>query len=151
MTSRNLIFVGLCFLAGACSAPEGPPLTVSNVVVLEALPGTEMSVGYLTLENNSNQSIAIDRMTSPQFTRVEMHQTLIEDDVARMAPLTSLVIEPRSSVQFETGGKHLMMSGPQNQVQAGLPVTIEIHFDSNGLLIVATTVSTRNDYSDPSR
>ncbi len=110
-----------------------------------------MSVGYLTLENNSDKSISIDRITSPQFASVEMHETVIEDDVARMASLTSLVVEPRSSVQFETGGKHLMMSGPLNQIVADLPVTIEIHYDANGLLIVATTVSSRNDFLDSSR
>ena len=151
MTSRFLFALCLCVVAAACSAPEGPPLTISKVVVLEALPGTQMSVGYLTLENNSDKSISIDRVTSPQFASVEMHETVIEDDVARMASLTSLVVEPRSSVQFETGGKHLMMSGPLNEIEAGLPVTIEIHYDANGLLIVATTVSSRNDFLDSSR
>ena len=110
-----------------------------------------MSVGYMTLDNNSDQPIVIGNVTSPQFTSVEMHETVIEDDVARMASLTSLVIEPRSSVQFEAGGKHLMMSGPLNQTEAGLPVTIEIHYESNGLLIVSTTVSSRSDFLDGSR
>ena len=151
MTPRILISIGMCVLAGACSAPEGPPLTISDVVVLEALPGTEMSVGYMTLENNSDHPIAIDGMTSPQFARVEMHETVVENDVARMASLMSLVIEPRSRIQFETGGKHLMMSGPLNQLDAGQPVTIEIHYDSNGLLIVATTVSSRNEIPDSTR
>lgn len=141
----------MCVLAVACSAPEGPALTISNVVLLEALPGTQMSVGYMTLENNSNQPIAIDRITSPQFASVEMHETLIEDDVARMASLTSLVIDPGSSLQFERGGKHLMMSGPLHRTDAGLPVTIEIHYDSNGLLIVSTSISSRNDLLDNSR
>jgi copper(I)-binding protein len=141
----------LCVLAAACSAPEGPPLTISKVVVLEALPGTKMSVAYLTLDNNSDQPIVIDSVTSPQFASVDMHETVIENDVARMASLTSLVIESLSSVRFETGGKHLMMSGPLNQVEAGLPVTIEIHYDSSGLLIVATTVSSRNNFPDSSR
>ena len=151
MISRILFALSLCVLGVACNTPEGPPLTISKVVVLEALPGTKMSVGYLTLDNNSDQPISIDRVTSPQFASVEMHETVIEDDVARMASLTSLVIEPRTSVLFETGGKHLMMSGPLNQVAAGLPVTIEIHYDANGLLIVATTVSSRKIFPDSSR
>jgi copper(I)-binding protein len=151
VTSRFLFALCLCVLAAACSAPEGPPLTISKVVVLEALPGTKMSVAYLTLDNNSDQPIVIDSVTSPQFASVDMHETVIENDVARMASLTSLVIESLSSVRFETGGKHLMMSGPLNQVEAGLPVTIEIHYDSSGLLIVATTVSSRNNFPDSSR
>jgi len=138
-------------LAVACSAPEGPPLTISNALVLEAPPGTQMSVGYMTLDNNSDQPIVIDRVTSPQFARIEMHETVIENDVARMASFPSLVIDPHSSVVFETGGKHLMMSGPVNQTEAGLPVTIEIHYDANGLLIIATTVRSREHVLDDSR
>lgn len=141
----------MCFFAVACSAPEGPPLTISKVVVLEALPGKQMSVGYMTFDNNSGQPIAIDSVTSPQFARVEMHETVIENDVARMESITSLVIDPRSRVVFEAGGKHLMMSGPLTQAKAGMPVTIEIHYDFNGLLIVSTTVSSRNDFLDSSR
>ena len=151
MTPRFLFAFGMCVLTAACSAPEEPPLTISKVVVLEALPGTKMSVGYMAFDNNSDQPIVIDSVTSPHFARVEMHETVIEDDVARMTSITSLVIDPYSSLMFEAGGKHLMMSGPPNQTEAGLPVTIEIHYDSNGLLIVSTTVSSRSDFLDSSR
>lgn len=151
MTSRFQFAFCVCVLAVSCSAPEGPPLTISGVVVLEALPGTQMSVGYLTLDNNSDQPIAIDKVTSPQFARVDMHETVVENDVARMASMTTLVIDPHSSVVFAAGGKHLMMSGSLNLAEAGMPVTIEFHYDSNGLLIVATTVSARDDLLDSSR
>ena len=151
MTSRFLIAFGMCVVAVACSAPEEPPLTISKVVVLEALPGTQMSVGYMTLENNSDQPVAIDKVTSPQFAHVEMHETVIENGIARMSSMTALVVDPHSSIVFEAGGKHLMMSGPVNQAEAGLPVTLEIRYDTNGLLMVATTVKSRNDFLDNSR
>lgn len=148
MTSKLFATSVMCVLAIACSPPAGPPLTISNVVVLEPLPGMNMTAGYLTLANDSDQPIAIDKVTSPQFARVEMHETVIQDDVARMVALAPLIIEQHSSVQFEPGGKHLMMSVSSQEIVAGMPVTVEFHYDTNGLLIVATTVSSRDELLD---
>lgn len=138
----------LCVLVIACSPPAGPPLEISNMVIPEPLPGTSVTAAYLTLANNSNQSITVEKVTSPQFARVTMHETVIQDDVARMVSLAPMIVPRRSSVQFEAGGKHLMMSDPSQEVVAGLPVIIEFHYDNNGLLIVTTAVSSRNDLSD---
>ncbi len=148
MTSKLFATFVMCVLAVACSPPAGPPLTISNVVVFEPLPGTNMTAGYLTLANNSNQPIAIDKVTSPQFARVEMHETVIQDDVARMVALAPLIIERHSSVQFEPGGKHLMMFDSTKEIMRGMPVTVEFHYDTSGLLIVATTVSSRDELLD---
>jgi copper(I)-binding protein len=132
----------------ACSPPEGAPLAISNVVVLQPLPGTRMTAGYLTVENNSNQPIAIEKVTSPQFARVEIHETVIQDNVTRMVSLSPLIVERHSNIVFEPGGKHLMMSDPPLEIVPGLPVTVEIHYDTSGLLIVATTVSSRDVFPD---
>jgi copper(I)-binding protein len=135
----------MCALAIACSSRDAAPLSVANVVVPEPLPGTRITAGYLTIENNSDQSIVIERVTSPQFARVEMHQTILEDDVARMVPLAPLIVDRRSSVRFVPGGKHLMLSDWPQDIVTGLQITIEFHYDGGGLLIVATTVSPRDE------
>ena len=145
MTPRFFGTLVPCLLVIACSPPAGPPLTISNLVVFEALPGSNMTAAYLTLTNNSDQSITIDNVTSPQFARVQMHETVIQDDVARMLALAPLIVERHTSMHFEPGGKHLMMSAATKETVAGMPVTVEFHYDNNGLLIVATTVSSRDN------
>ncbi len=145
---KRAIALIMCMLAVACSPPEGASLIISNVVVLEPLPGTSMTAGYLTVENNSYQPIAIEKVTSPQFARVEMHETVIRDDVTRMVSLLPLIVERHSNIVFEAGGKHLMMSDPSQKILPGLPVSVEFHYDTGGLLIVATTVSSRDVVPD---
>ncbi len=107
-----------------------------------------MTAGYLTVENNSNQPIAIEKVTSPQFARVEIHETVIQDNVTRMVSLSPLIVERHSNIVFEPGGKHLMMSDPPQEIVPGLPVAVEFHYDTSGLLIVATTVSSRDVFPD---
>jgi copper(I)-binding protein len=74
-----------------------------------------------------------------------MHETVIQDDVARMLALAPLIVERHASMHFEPGGKHLMMSAATKETVAGMPVTVEFHYDNNGLLIVATTISLRDN------
>ena len=132
-----------CALVSACSPGSGAPVSVSDVVVPEPLSGTRMTAAYLTIDNNSDQPISIDRVTSPQFGRIEMHQTILEDGVARMVALAPLIVDPDSSVRFAIGGKHLMMSDWLQEIVPGQQITLEFHYDGGGLLIVNTTVSER--------
>jgi hypothetical protein len=131
-----------------CSQPAGPPLTVSNIVILEPLPGSAVAAGYLELENHTRQPLTIARVTSPDFATVDMHETVIQDDIARMISIAPLVIEPQSAIIFEPGGRHLMLSGSSKTIVAGVPVSIEFHDDGNGLVTVATTVRSRDDLQD---
>ena len=148
MTNTRSATLALCLLAGACSAPEGPPLSISSVLVLAPLPGTYVTAGYVTLHNNSSRPITIKGVTSPQFAQVEMHETVIRDDVARMTSIEPLIVDAQSSVLFEPGGKHMMMSRWPTDIVPGMPVTLEFHYDTSGLLIVATTVRTRDDLAE---
>ena len=99
-------------LMAACAPEPGPPLVVSDLEIMAPLPGRSMSAGYLLLENRSDAPINITRIESAGFGRVEMHETVIEDDVARMRRMTSLEVPARDAVRLERGGKHLMLMQP---------------------------------------
>ena len=104
---RFLLVISLALVA-ACGS-DAPPLVASDVVVKPPMPGMQMAAGYLTLRNNSTEEIVIDRVTSPQFGKVEMHETVIEDGIAKMSALAEIVVPAGSAVEFQPGGKHLML------------------------------------------
>lgn len=147
ITKLSILLAAGLWLTG-CEQPAGPPLTISNLVILEPLPGSGMAVGYLTIENHSDQPIAIVKVSSPAFARVEMHETVIENEVARMFSLAPLVIESKTAIVFEAGAKHLMMWRATEEIVPGVPVSIEFHDNANGLVTVATTVRSRNDFQE---
>ena len=118
----------------ACSQAQAP-LTASDVVVTRSVPGMPMSAGYFKLTNNSGQAISISHVTSPQFASVQMHETIIKDEVVRMAPLETLILQPGETVSFEPGGKHLMLMRPANDIDS---VTLEFFAGESLLLSVNT-------------
>ena len=121
-------------LVAGCSDNDGPPIVATNVVVTAPGAGIPMAAGYLRIGNRSGSDIRITRVSSPEYGSVEMHETVIEDGVARMRAIPVLEIADGETVVFERGGKHLMLMQP-----AGEPRTITLNFYSGDVLLLSVS------------
>ena len=129
----GLLLALLAASLAACTS-ERVPLVATDVAVNKPLPGTQMSAGYLTLTNNTEDAITITAVSSPEFGSVEMHETVLEDGVSRMRRLAGVEILPGASVIFEPGGKHLMLMRPGGDVGSA---TLEFHSGDSVLLTLS--------------
>ena len=129
-------FVGFAFIfaLAACGDPTGPPVVASNIVVTAPAPGMHMAAGYLDISNRSGAAIRITDVTSPEYESVEMHDTTIEDGVARMRASPVLEIAGGETVTFKRGGKHLMLMRP-----VGTPESVTLNFHSDDLLLLSVS------------
>ena len=118
--------LSVALLLAACSVPQ-LPLVAANVEITEPLPGRPMSAGFLVLHNNTDEAIRITGASSPQFGSVEIHETTIEDGIARMRRLDALHIPAQGSVTLERGGKHLMLMRARD-----LGDSVTLHLLSDG-------------------
>jgi len=134
--TRRFLILALVALLAACSV-EKVPLVASDVSIRKPMPGMNMSAGYLTLTNNTSQSIIITHVTSPQFGSVEMHESVLEDGVSRMYALGNLTILPGHTVRFEPGGKHLMLMRPSIGADE---VMLEFHAGKAVVLTINTSM-----------
>lgn len=132
---RLTLAVLLALFVTACIEAK-TPLTAENVIVTRPVPGMAMSAGYFELTNNSGQAISISHVTSPEFASVEMHETVIKDEVARMIPLGPLTLQAGETVRFERGGKHLMLMRAAGGIDS---VTLNF-YDGESLLLSVNTV-----------
>ena len=123
---------------------SGPAMSVSGVQVIAPAPGRKTSVAYFTIHNRGSNAVVLHGVTSPQFGRVEMHETVLELGIARMRPLNSLKVDARSSVELAAGGKHLMLSEPVKVLLPDNPVSLHLQFASGVALIVQTPIKTRH-------
>jgi copper(I)-binding protein len=127
----NRLLLLLLALMAACTSEPQPPLVASDVVVTRPMPGMKMSAAYLSLANNSDEAIRISRVASAQYESVQLHETRIEDGVARMRAIPVLEIAAGESVTLERGGKHLMLMRP-----TGSSDTVSLQFlDGDDLLL----------------
>lgn len=136
-----IVCVIVCVLH-ACGDPK-PAVQVSDVQLVAPAPGRAVSVAYLSIENSGASDITLTRISSPQFRSAELHETSIDNGVAMMRPLSSVVVHAGSSVAFAPGGKHVMLMDPVRALTPGSAVSLQVYFDTGEILIVETTVSTR--------
>ena len=105
----SIFFAGLAavFLT---SCGQGDILYVSDVVVnLSPVEGNPSS-GYAKIHGGT-EDVTLISVTADDVMRMEMHETVEEDGVAKMQNLEKALIPAGETVTFEPGGKHLMIWG----------------------------------------
>ncbi len=132
-------FIAAACLA-ACGEDPGPPVVALDIEITSPRPGSNMSAGYLSIRNNSNEPLAITRVESPQFDKVELHESIVEDGIARMRRLDSLTIAPGESTLLERGGKHLMLIAPVAD-----PERVTLNFFAGELLVLSVEAQIGGD------
>lgn len=105
----SIFFAGFAavFLA---SCGQGDVLLVKDVVVnLSPVDGNPSS-GYATIKGGPDD-VTLVSVTADDVMRMEMHETVEEDGIAKMKTLKNALIPAGGTVKFEPGGKHLMIWG----------------------------------------
>jgi periplasmic copper chaperone A len=118
--------LALLLLASACAGVSAQSLTAEKGWIRSAPPGAAMLAGYVRLSNSGDGELRILQASSSAFESVEIHRTIEEDGVARMRPVSFVVIPPGQSVDLEPGGLHLMLIRPRKKLIVGDNVVIDL-------------------------
>jgi copper(I)-binding protein len=129
---RPLVMLAVFAAATGCGGEAGPPVVAANVVVTGPAAQAPMAAAYLDISNRSGAPVRITHVSSPEYESVEIHETVVEDDIARMRRIPALEIENGETVVFERGGKHLMLMKP-----VGTPGSITLNFYSDDVLLLS--------------
>lgn len=137
----------LCVLAAlipaACGGGNGG-LAVADAYGYPPLARGTAAVAYLTIRNTSDDDIVVNEFTSPLFAQVELHETSVEDGVARMRPVDRLQVPARGSATLAPGGMHLMLREPDSEIAAGVRVPLRAILSDGGRLEFDVVLETRS-------
>lgn len=137
MNLRLPFLLALAFGLVACSKSEHLQPTINDIQIYAPLSGQNSGVGYLMIENRTASDAQIERISSPQFEKIEIHETTLIDGVTKMRRLPSLEVNAQSVVEFSPGGLHLMLVNPAEGVRAGTTVTLEFEVAETLLIVTA--------------
>lgn len=109
-----------------------------------ALARIGTAVAYLTLRNEGSAPVRVVGASTPVAESVEIHESSVENNVARMQPRPEgVVVPPGGTVRFEPGGLHLMLMKPHDDLKAGQSFTLTLRFDNGEVLAVPIVVAMR--------
>lgn len=122
--------------AKATNAPEADQMPLVSFGIINAKLRTPIagrpSAGYLAIENSGPKADRLVAITSPDFARVEMHDTVSEGGMKKMVKLDGVDIAAGSTLEFTPGGKHLMLFDPTKPLKNGDSVKMTLTFAQLG-------------------
>ncbi len=118
-------------------------ITVNKAWVADAPPNSTMYAGYLTIKNSGSEEVELLTVSSPKFKKIEIHQTQIIRNIARMVEQDGLPIFENETTTFAPGGLHLMMIGPKSNMKIGDKIELTLKFENNLSKTVTAEVQKR--------
>jgi len=136
-------------LLGSCASSANGGIEVTDVMVvlpvsgsMEGMEGMSMNVnlaGYFTIKNNSKTDDRLLKVTC-DFAETMLHETKLEGDVASMSEIYYVDVPVGSTIEFNTGGKHVMFTNVKKELKIGDTVNLYLQFENAGTITVTAVV-----------
>lgn len=124
MTRLSGVALALLLLS-ACSEQCDQVVSADQGWVRKPLPGRSMTAAYMNLSTCGEQ-IEITGFRSPQYKRVELHETVVTDGVSAMRKVPSIVLSKTDPATLQPGGMHLMLMRPTENFDQNKPIEIVV-------------------------
>lgn len=122
---------------------SGDVVAVMNAWIREAVPGASVNAGYMTLINVCEDTVTLEKVESPLFKKIEVHEMAMRDGLMHMQEVSDLSIAPNAQMALKPGGKHLMLINPKEELSVGQKVDMTLTFASGQKQTVTLTVAAK--------
>lgn len=122
---------------------SGDVVAIMNAWVREAHAAAKVNAGYMTLVNAGTEDITLVKVESDAYASIEVHEMKLVDGMMEMNEVTDMTIPAKGQIQFEPGGKHLMMMGPKKHLNKGQQVKMTLAFKSGKKQTVTIPVAAK--------
>ncbi|NOX43446.1 MAG: copper chaperone PCu(A)C [Gammaproteobacteria bacterium] len=117
---NKFVFIFVIFLfASSTYAVNKDEFHIHDPWIREAPPVAKVLAAYMVIGNHSDKPFTITTIISPMFKKVEIHESKIEDGIAKMQQIPELVIDPQQDLALSPGGNHLMLFEPNKILKHG--------------------------------
>ena len=128
---RFTLFFVLLAVINSVNANNSSLITVKDGYIKASIPGSNITAAYMTLTNNDDQSISLQKVTSDISERIEMHEHSMADGMMRMREVKNITLDAKSQVVLQPSGLHLMIFSIKHPVSESDHVKLTLHFTNN--------------------
>jgi len=128
---RALIAAAWVFASSALADPSAPSVRV-DAAWIRWLPAGVPAGGYATLTNFGDKPEVLTAAMSPAFKTVSIHRNVRRGTVVQMEPVDEILINPHSTLDFESAGYHFMLFDARESLEHTTVVDVTLHFKGGG-------------------
>jgi len=123
------VFTLLGSLMMGC-APEGPAVTVEDAWSRPSSSKVGVAGAFMTLKNSGREADQLIAARSDVARMVELHETVIENEVMKMQQVPEIVVPARGEVVLKPGSFHIMLMGLNRDLNEGERIWLALEFAS---------------------
>ena len=116
-------------LAAAASAAQAQ-VKVEDAWIRSTVPGQRVAAGYMVIR--SAAAATLTGASSPAAKLLELHETRMEGNVARMGAVPRLALPAGKSVELKPGGYHMMLIDLAKPLAKGDKVVLSLRIEQAG-------------------
>jgi hypothetical protein len=121
------------------SGAQQSEIQIDHVWSRAAMAGHE-GVVYLTITETGPPD-TLTGVTTPVAAMAGLHETVNDNGVMKMRPVTTLPIEPGKPVMLAPGGRHIMLMGLKQALKEGDSFPVTLSFAKAGQVTATATVA----------
>lgn len=128
------------------SFARGAEAGLDDILIVEAWaratpPGATVAAAYVTLANRTGADDCLLSASMPTAEKVEVHESIEEDGVAKMRPLEIVTVPAAGTLEMQPGGTHMMLTGLSEPLKEGDILPLTLVFENAGELTVQVEIT----------
>ena len=147
IASTCLFIAGYSFTLNAADAPD---ISLEHVWARPTVSNATVAAAYFTITDNARPDRLIG-VSTPVAASAQLHETINDNGIMKMRPISTLALNPGKSVTFAPGGKHVMLMELKSPLKAGDSFPMILTFEHARPLTVTVNIeasgSTRMDHN----
>ena len=138
---------GVVFAGAVLAGCQQAELAVTDASVLLPVISGRPGAAYFTVKGGA-QLANLVAVSSPAVIRAEMHEMKDEGGMMTMAPLKDVAIPAGGTVEFKSGGKHVMLFDISPSVRSGGTLPLRLSFADGKTIEVKAVARAVGDPTD---
>jgi periplasmic copper chaperone A len=138
LTSIPHSIAALMLFAKCCLA--GEILVTNATVAMPIVPTAKTAAASFVIINHSSAADSLTAISTPAADYAELHQSLDENGVMHMNPVTNFQIPANTEINLAAQHMHVMLSGLHVLMRKGETIELTLQFEHSGILKVDATV-----------
>lgn len=140
--------LAFCILTGCDTGPVEPNPGEGEIDVIDPVShpnaGAPVGVVYFRIRNNALSPDRLIRVETPAASKAELHETIANGDLMRMVHRPDgFEVSAGGELVFESGGKHVMLTGLVAQLKEGSSIELDLVFERAGAVRAVVPIRPR--------